>query len=67
MTKKYVHKWEEIDRIHVQPSITKAECYGDSETVRRTMEAMEHRTAVHLRCVECGEVECRILIGWKES
>jgi hypothetical protein len=65
--KRHVHEWEEIDRIHVSPSATKIECSGDGEAVRLAMDTIEHRTSIHLRCKECGDVEHRILIGWAEK
>lgn len=34
------------------------------EAQQRLIDARTDRTSIHLRCRECGDVACQVLVGW---
>ena len=60
---KHVHEWEETGRVHVSPSLVEIDARG-RQVIKFLSSMMEHRTSIHLRCRQCGDVCHRVLLGW---
>jgi hypothetical protein len=58
------HKWEETARIKLAPLHTGGIPNFPAGINHSVLMLVSERTAVHLKCSECGDVASRTLEGW---
>lgn len=60
----HTHRWQETGRAQVTAASHAGMKAEGTEAIRALMAECRDRTAIHLKCSTCGEVQSRLLDGW---